>query len=136
MAVNTINGKDMYSAWGASFQMGAYAEFLTPPPAKDYLENKDRGRDGTQVLPNNPRVDEREINVNVTINASSEDELLNRYKSFIEEITKGWLVIHIPRLNATYRMLYVNSTRFGFYDNSLTVSIRLREPNPANRANE
>lgn len=137
MAGNTINGKDMYSTWGARFQQGAYAEFLTPPPVKNYIENSDRSQDGTRVIPQNPRFDEREVNVSIALTASTESQLTARYKSFVDELTRsGWLVIYIPTLDTTYRMLYVSSSKFGIYGNSCNLSVRLREPNPANRSNE
>lgn len=137
MAGNTINGKDMYSTWGASFQRGAYAEFLTPPSVKSYIENNDRSKDGTQVLPRNPRFEDREVNVNVTLTASTPEKLLEYYNSFVNELTKsGWLVIDIPTLNTTYRMLYVSASKYSLYGSSCSLSIRLREPDPSNRSNE
>ncbi len=136
MAGNSINGKDMFGTWGARFQQGAYSEFLTPPPIKDFIENEDRSQDGTQVLPDIPRLDEREVNVNVILTADTEREFITRYNSFVAELTRGgWLAISIPRLNTTFRMLYVSSTKFGYYGNTCTLSIRFREPNPANRSN-
>ena len=68
--MDTINGKPL-SQFGATMLSGAYAELMTPAPLKSFLENKDRSKDGTDVLISNPRLDEKEVTLNFVIAGGS-----------------------------------------------------------------
>ena len=37
-----INGRNIWSTWGAELMDGALEAILTPPPVKDYIENDSR----------------------------------------------------------------------------------------------
>ncbi|MFQ8804105.1 MAG: hypothetical protein ACLR8Y_01975 [Alistipes indistinctus] len=82
VGMDTINGKPL-SQFGAAMLSGAYAELMTPAPLKSFLENKDRSKDGTDVLVSNPRQDEKEVTLTFFITGSSQAEYISRYNAFL-----------------------------------------------------
>lgn len=44
-----INGRNIWSTWGAELMDGALEAILTPPPVKDYIENDSRLEHGIQI---------------------------------------------------------------------------------------
>ena len=96
---------------------GAYAELMTPAPLKSFLENKDRSKDGTDVLISNPRQDEKEVTLNFIITGSSQAEYISRYNAFLSELYTGQVSLFVEDLNQTFRLLYSsepNSATIGF----------------------
>ncbi len=134
--MDTINGKDI-SSYGVTLLSGCYSALLAPPPLKTFLENKDRSKDGTEVLVHNCKIAEREVTLTFLIQGASRAEFLNHYQSFISLLHAGWFILYIGDLNQTYRLLYDSSTQFDNYNlTSCKISVKFREPNPANRSNE
>jgi len=129
-----INGKDMWTTWGARLEKGAYEALLTPPALKPHIENSSRVTDGTQVMVHNPRVQERDVSLVITIRGKDENDYLTRYKSFVDELQNGWVRLKIPTLKTEYNLLYESCTKFGNYGLKYgKFSLRFREPNPKNR---
>ena len=57
----TIN-KKLLSDFGATLLTGAYAALLTPPALKDFVENDDPLKNGTEIIvPETPMVKERDV---------------------------------------------------------------------------
>jgi len=129
-----INDQDIWTKWGARLQRGAYEALLTPAPLKGYVENKSRMINGTQVLVNNPRVEERSVTFTITIQGRTESEYLQRYHSFVEALQSGWIQLKIPALKLQFNLLYDSCTKFGNHGLRYgKFSLRLREPDPTNR---
>ena len=82
-----INDKDAYTTWGISMDTSSLSALMTPPPMKEFIENKSRLENGKRVITSNPRVDERNITLTFNLTAKSEDQFFVRYNSFCEELS-------------------------------------------------
>ncbi len=139
----TINGTPLREL-GVSLLAGAYAALLTPTTLKDFVENNDPLKDGTEIVvpgdggsydKTSPRVKERDVTLTFLIEGAGAEAFLSNYAAFIAQLYKGLVVLHVPALNATYRLLYSSSTRFDNYRlNACKIAVKFREPNPNDRA--
>lgn len=139
----TINGV-VLSAIGATLLSGSYASLLTPAPLKDFVENDDPLKDGTDVIvPGTngeddttiPKVKERDVTLTFLIQGATKSTFLANYSVFVAQLHKGAVTLTVPELNATYHLLYSNSTQFDNYRlNACKLAVKFREPNPANRS--
>lgn len=126
-----IDGKNIYTSYGAVFVRGGIDEFLTfpslaDPPANDWPEE-----DGIEVDLENPVLNPREI----TLSFYAEDAC-----SLIDQISKpGYHVFRVPRLGREWNLrlsshsdnkVWFDSTRFAL---KLVedAPVRLEEYNPA-----
>lgn len=131
-----INGKDALDTWGVSMGDGFLNSILTPPPVKDYIENKSRLEDGKRVIFNNKKYDEREFNLIFTLKGSNQSDYISKFKAFMSEMTSGLVSINIPAIgDDVYHVYYNNSTSFAFsIDHTFSkIAMKVCEPNPANR---
>lgn len=139
----TINGIPLREL-GVTLLAGAYAALLTPTALKDFVENDDPLKDGTEVVvPGDggnydlsaPRVEERDVTLTFLIEGAGAEAFLANYAAFVAQLYKGSVVLRVPALNATYRLLYSNSTRFDNYRlNACKIAVKFREPNPNDRS--
>jgi hypothetical protein len=44
-----INDKDAYTTWGISMDTSSLSALMTPPPMKEFIENKSRLENGKRV---------------------------------------------------------------------------------------
>lgn len=134
VGVAYINDKDLWTTWGARLEKGAFEALLTPASPKARVENKSRLTDGTQVIVGSVKVEERDLSLVVTLRAATEEEYLQRYASFVNELQAGWIRLRIPKLHTEYNLLFEVCTKFGNYGlKAGKFSLKLREPNPKNR---
>lgn len=133
----TINKKPL-SDLGADLLSGAYAALLSPPALKDFVENDDPLKNGTEVLvPVTPVVKERDVTLTFLIKGSDKSSFFTNYNNFIAELKKGLIVLSVPDLGRSFRLLYSNSTQFENYRlNACKLAVKFREPNPANQTVE
>ena len=135
MSEDTLNGKTL-ADFGATLLADAYSALMTPAPLKDFLENDDRSKDGTDVLVNNPRKAERDVTLTFLITGNNTTNYLAHYDAFIAELHKGQITLYIGDLNQTFRLLFSNATQFENWRlNACKIAVKFREPNPANRSN-
>lgn len=140
----SINGKDAYRTWGVSLDPSALSALMTPPPLKPFVSNKSGAEDGKEVLGVStdeeraffrPRLDSREITIAINLTARTEAEFLQRYNSFVDELTKG--VIHLStqwQAGVVYKLVYLSASQFSQLRRSVaSISLRLEEPNPRDR---
>lgn len=130
-----INEKNAYTEWGIYMNSSALSTLMTPPPSKEFVSNSYRDKDGKRVVKNNPRVDERDITLTFYLSAKDEEEFLERYASFCEELATGSLVIRTSfQPGVYYRCTYTSCTQFSEYNRQLaTFTLKLNEPDPTNR---
>ena len=95
-----INGKNIWSTWGAELMDGALEAILTPPPVKDYIENDSRLEHGIQITssPEICKMDSRELSLPFFITGNSQSDYLDKYSSFVSELVKGKIALKIPAL--------------------------------------
>lgn len=132
----TINGKDAFDTWGISLEDGAISTLMTPAQVKDYVSNESRLEHGKRVVVDSPKYDSRDITLEMHLIAKSKETFLENYANFCNDVlAKG--VLHISttyQTDVTYHCLYVSCTQFSQYQFGLAkFSLKLTEPNPANR---
>lgn len=131
-----INGKDAFETWGVNMGDNFLNVLLTPPPVKEFIENKSRLEDGKRVLTENQKVDERDIALTFTIQGENQNDYISRYKAFMAEMSSGLVSINVPILGSDiYHVYYKNATSFAMsLDRTFSkISMKVCEPNPANR---
>lgn len=131
-----INGKDTYTTWGISMDTSSLSSLMTPPPMKEFIENKSRLEHGKRVVTSNPKVDERSLTLTFNLTAKSEEQFFARYNSFCEELATG--VLHIKskyQPNVVYKTIYISCNQFTQFMRGIAkFSLRLVEPNPKDRS--
>lgn len=130
-----INGQDAYTTWGISLDKSALSALMTPAPMKDMIENKSALENGKRVIRSGRKFDERTLTLGFNIIANSEEEFLNQYVRFCNDVlSKGGIDISTKyQPNITYHLDYVSCTQFGEYRTMAKFSLRVIEPNPTNR---
>ena len=90
-----INGRNIWSTWGAELMDGALEAILTPPPVKDYIENDSRLEHGVQITssPEICKMDSRELSLPFFITGNSQSDYLDKYSSFVSELVKGKIAL-------------------------------------------
>lgn len=130
-----INDKDAYTTWGISMDTSSLSALMTPPPMKEFIENKSRLENGKRVITSDSKIDERNITLTFNLTAKSEDQFFVRYNSFCEELATG--VLHIRskyQPNVVYKTIYLSCYQFTqFMRGIASFSLKLVEPNPADR---
>lgn len=132
----TINGYDAYNQWGVSLSDGAISTLMTPAPMKDRINNEVRAEHGSRTSNYLPKKASRDVTLEMHLRASNRTEFFTRYNAFCDVLATGSLEI-VTRFQPTvkYRMLYVSCSQFtAFVDGLAKFSLKLTEPNPANRA--
>lgn len=81
-----INNKDSYDNWGISMDTSSLSALMTPPPNKEFIENKSRLEHGKRVIAATPKVDERSLTLTINLTAKNEDEFFEKYDSFCQEL--------------------------------------------------
>lgn len=136
MADLLINNRDALATWGVRMGDGFIEAIYAPLPMKEVIENKSRLQDGKRVIIENRKIDERDLTLTFTLQGSSPSDYTTKYKSFLDEIAKGEFTIKIPALGEeVYHLYYIRSASFGFNPSRIfsKISVKLNEPNPANR---
>lgn len=131
-----INDKDIYSTWGAVLAKGAYEALLKPAPNKTLIQNKSRLEHGKSVItkPDTFKTDERDISFSIWICGVSQEDYLTKYKSFIEEITSGVILLKVPILGLTFKLAYLNCSNYGDYGlKKGKLTLKMNEANTKDR---
>lgn len=133
-----INGVNAAQAWGIKLTHGALATLMTPPPMKERIVNKARSQHGARPITNQAmeKVEERSINLPVHFVAKDEDDFLEKYTMFCEELRKGRLTLEVELpsgVKLTYNTYYTSCTSYShFYGGIAKFMLKLQEYNPAN----
>lgn len=135
----TINDKDARTTWGIIPNTKLMAGLLAPAPVKDAIQSESRLEHGTRtIIPEaSVKLAKRDITLEVGLMAPSLTEFYALYKSFMEELTSGWLRIASPRYlpGVVFHCRYVSCTQFTNYNGRIAKFIlKLEEPNPNNRS--
>ena len=130
-----INGENAYTTWGVRMGEGFLDVIGASAPMKDFIENKSRLEPGKRVIINNPKVDEREITLSVTIEGNSQSDYQSKKKAFFNELYKGKVDIQVPANSSEiYHLIYLGKSIT--YAQSLDrtfgkISDKFNEPNPS-----
>lgn len=131
-----INGKDAFETWGVNMNEGFLNSLLTPPPVKDYIENKSRLENGKRVILDNKKDDERDVTLVFTIKGSNQSDYISKFKAFMAEMSAGLVAINVPIIGSEkFRVYYKNSVSFAIsLDRTFSkIAMKVCEPDPSNR---
>lgn len=130
-----INEKDAYTTWGISMDTTSLSALMTPPPMKDFIENKSRLEHGKRVITTNAKVDERSITLTFNLTAKTKENFFSNYNDFCEELKTGNINIRTKyQPDVIYRMVYISCQQFKQFMQGIgKFSLRLVEPDPTNR---
>lgn len=130
-----INGKDAYTTWGISMDETSLSALMTPPPSKTFIENKSRLEHGKRIIRTNPKVDERDLTLQINLTAKNEEQFFARYLSFCVELETGSLNIRTKyHPDILYRTTYVSCQQFSEFMRGIgKFVLKLNEPNPKDR---
>lgn len=130
-----INGKDAYTTWGISMDDTSLSTLMTPASNKELIENKSRLEHGRRVLISNPKLDERNLTLQINLTAPDVDVFFARYYSFCVELSTGVLDIKTKyQPTVLYRTIYQSCGQFSQFMQGIgKFSLKLNEPNPNNR---
>ena len=134
-----INGRDAFTTWGVFLNDKSLSALMEPEPLKDPVSNKSTTTDGKQVRRElKPKVDERDITLAVQIFALNRYDLFRKLLSFKTELKKRrceFRTCYEP--DVTYRLDYKSGSQYKSHHRGLaTFSLKMNEPNPANRGKE
>ncbi len=130
-----INGKDAYTTWGITMDNTGLSELMTPSSNKTFIENESRLEHGKRIVPANPRVDSRNLTLQINLTASDEKQFFERYNSFCEELATGVLEIETKyQPDVSYKTIYQSCSQFSQFMRGIgKFTLKLIEPNPNDR---
>ena len=131
-----INGKDAYQEWGVRMGEGFLDTLNGYYPLKEYITNNDRTQDGVQYF-GAPKVNERSLTLNFTIEGSDKDDFTVKNRAFAEMMRKGDVTIQVPADRPdVYHLKYTGKSCTFARNVERTfakVGLAFIEPNPTNR---
>lgn len=131
-----INGKDAYQEWGVRMGEGFLDTLNGYYPLKEYITNNDRTQDGVQYF-GAPKVNERSLTLNFTIEGSDKDDFTVKNRAFAEMMRKGDVTIQVPADRPdVYHLKYTGKSCTFARNVERTFSkigLAFIEPNPTNR---
>lgn len=137
MADLLINGNDAFASYGVRMDKGFIDALMAPAPMKPFVSNKSRLEGGKRVVVDNPRVDERDIMLNFTIQGTDCRDFAAKLDAFFAEIIKGPVNVNVPALgSAVYHLIYNGKSSTYAMNTARTfarMAIKFNEPNPADR---
>lgn len=131
-----INGKDAYQEWGVRMGEGFLDTLNGYYPLKEYITNNDRTQDGVQYF-DAPKVNERSLTLNFTIEGSDKDDFTVKNRAFAEMMRKGDVTIQVPADSSdVYHLKYTGKSCTFARNVERTfakIGLAFIEPNPTNR---
>lgn len=131
-----INGKDAYQEWGVRMGEGFLDTLNGYYPLKEYITNNDRTQDGVQYF-GAPKVNERSLTLNFTIEGSDKDNFTIKNRAFAEMMRKGDVTIQVPADRPdVYHLKYTGKSCTFARNVERTfakIGLVFIEPNPTNR---
>lgn len=135
----TINGTNI-NTLGVSLEKGSYSALLLPAPLKDFVENNDPTKNGTEVLTHKKdgtslaRIAERDITLTFLIVGDNKADFMAKYASFTSLLHDGDIDLYVSDLDRTFHLIYSGATQYdNFRLKACKLAVKFREPNPANR---
>ncbi|MCC8175534.1 MAG: hypothetical protein LIO91_03780 [Bacteroidales bacterium] len=140
-----INGDttNSYVRYGIRLAETSLTALMTPPPLKDYISNSSALEHGKRVLTDNgnrPKVNEREVQLVISLEASSLAQFLTRYRAFCDVLKQGVVSITLvvtenaTRYSETFHLNFLSCSQYSEFNGRLgKFTLKFNEPNPENR---
>ncbi len=134
-----INGENADEKWGISLGESSLSELMTPPANKAFIENESRLQHGKQILVANPKVEARNLTLQLNLTAATKSAFFDKYNLFCKEVlATGVLNIETGyQEEVVYKTIYVSCNQFSqFMQGIAKFSLKLIEPDPSDRMNK
>nr|DAN67500.1 MAG TPA: tail protein [Caudoviricetes sp.] len=134
-----INGENADEKWGISLGESSLSELMTPPANKAFIENESRLQHGKQILVANPKVEARNLTLQLNLTAATKNAFFDKYNLFCKEVlATGVLNIETGyQEGVVYKTIYVSCSQFSqFMQGIAKFSLKLIEPDPSDRMNK
>lgn len=134
-----INGENADEKWGISLGESSLSELMTPPANKAFIENESRLQHGKQILVANPKVEARNLTLQLNLTAATKSAFFDKYNLFCKEVlATGVLNIETGyQEGIVYKTIYVSCSQFSqFMQGIAKFSLKLIEPDPSDRMNK
>lgn len=134
-----INGENADEKWGISLGESSLSELMTPPANKAFIENESRLQHGKQILVANPKVEARNLTLQLNLTAATKSAFFDKYNLFCKEVlATGVLNIETGyQEEVIYKTIYVSCSQFSqFMQGIAKFSLKLIEPDPSDRMNK
>lgn len=130
-----INGKNAKTEWGVLTTSNTLSALLAPPALKERITNSSRLEHGSRIDASNPKVAQRELNLEVQMIADNETQFYARHESFCTELQKVTIDLYLSdRPTVIYHFLYNSCSQYTQFRRGIaTLSLKLTEPNPNDR---
>ena len=129
-----INGNDAFEEFGLSLEDGAKAALMTPPPNKERAMNKSRLQHGSRPVNSPERIDSRELSLPMHIISVNGRDTMDCYWNLCQTLQQGTIDIESSRIpNTIFHCKYLSCSNFNSVDNLFKFTLKLEEPNPADR---
>ena len=134
-----INGENADEKWGISLGESSLSELMTPPANKAFIENESRLQHVKQILVANPKVEARNLTLQLNLTAATKSAFFDKYNLFCKEVlATGVLNIETGyQEEVVYKTIYVSCSQFSqFMQGIAKFSLKLIEPDPSDRMNK
>lgn len=128
-----INDKDAWETWGVFLEEGSERALLLAANNKEFVSNKNRSEHGKRVIVDNPRLEERDVQLVFCFLTESEDDFLEKYDAFVAELNRGWVQMRVIKVKKVYNFTTTNFQDLGYYGQMGKLSVRFNEPNPTDQ---
>lgn len=133
-----INGKDAKAEWGVLTTGNTLSALLAPAPMKENPSFSSRLEHGSRIDTSNPKVAERDLNLELQMIANSPEQFYARHAAFCEELEKGAFTLYTSdRPSVVYHLIYASCPQYTQFCRGIaTLALKCTEPNPKNRTND
>lgn len=130
-----INGQDAKKKWGVLATPNTLSALLAPCSMKERPAFNSRLEHGSRIDSSDPKVAQRELNMEIQMTAQSPEQFYERHASFCEELEKGALALSTTdRPDVVYHLLYDSCQQYTQFCRGIaTLSLKCTEPNPKDR---
>lgn len=130
-----INGKNAKTQWGVLTTSNTLSALLAPAGMKEFVSNSSRLEHGSRIDLSNPKVAERDLNLEIQMIADTEAQFYARHEAFCTELQKGKIELYTSdRPTVIYHLVYRSCSQYTQFRRGIaTLSLKVTEPNPKDR---
>ncbi|MDE6305946.1 MAG: hypothetical protein K2L90_05080 [Muribaculaceae bacterium] len=131
-----INGQDAWLKYGVRMYTGFIDALEALLPLKPNIENKSRLKNGKQIVPTAPKLDERGLTLGFTIQGNNPQDFRSKKAAFTALLYAGSIVIEVPSQgNTAYHLTYKVGGSYGQNREQTFChfTAKFEEPDPSNR---
>ena len=94
---------------------GTVEVLLTPAPVKEYIKGESRLEHGSRIVMAKRQNRIARSFPTVPDRGRRKEDFLHKYMSFVDELYKGNIALHIPELDKTFSLAYLSCGKYGSY---------------------